>query len=284
MNTARTLISAALALATGAATAHDSWFETLPVAAGGAAVLALGTGNQFPAQETGIEARYLTLRGCRRADLPTPGAAPLALKALRNTPTSLVLQAPRGAGTCWVQLAPFDVEVAPDKVPVYLKEIQASPEIRATWAAMAARGLPWRERYTKHARIELGVPGALPAPIGLDLHIENAASFVRVGTNISVQALRDGQPLPDLALELRSENSPLGIWRRTDAQGRISVAAPLPGRWLLRGVDLRVAAADPDRWDSRFVTLAFDVAPAAAPTSPSPSLSPSLLPSASAAR
>jgi hypothetical protein len=69
--------------------------------------------------------------------------------------------------------------------------------------------------------------------------------------------------LAGLALELRSETSPLGIWRRTDAQGRIDVSLPLPGRWLLRGVDLRVSALDPDRWDSRFVTLAFDVTAAA---------------------
>jgi hypothetical protein len=268
MNTARTLIATALALATAAATAHDSWFEALPLTAGGAPLLALGTGSQFPALETAIAEPYLTVRGCRSADSRTPGAAPLVLKALRNTPTSLLLQSPRGAATCWVQLAPFEVEVAPDKVPVYLKEIQATPEIRAAWAAMQARGLPWRERYTKHARIELGPPGAMPAPIGLDLHIEKASSSVRVGTNISVQALRDGQALPGLALELRSESSPLGIWRRTDAQGRITVAAPLPGRWLLRGVDLRLAADDPDRWDSRFVTLAFDVAPAGATVAP----------------
>jgi hypothetical protein len=257
-----------LTLAAGAATAHDTWFESLPVTAGGAPLLALGTGNQYPAQETGIDARYLAVRGCRSADRFLPDAAPLALKALRNTPTALLLQAPRGATTCWVQLTPFDVEMAPDKVPVYLKDIQATPEIRATWAAMQARGLPWREHYAKHARIELGTPEALPSPMSLDLHIANATSAVQVGTNISVQALRDGEPLPGLAVELRSDSSPLGIWRRTDAQGRFTVAAPLPGRWLLRGVDLRVSADDADRWDSRFVTLAFDVAPAAATAAP----------------
>lgn len=264
MNASRTLIPALLALATGAATAHDTWFEALPVATGAATLLALGTGNQYPAQETGIDARYLSARDCRRAGPPAAGATPLALKALRNTPTSLLLQAPRGAATCWAQLQPFDVEVASDKVPVYLKEIQATDDVRATWAAMQARGLPWREHYTKHARIELGPPSALPAPLGLDLRIENAGSSARVGTNLSVQALRDGLPLAGLAVELRSESSPLGIWRRTDAQGRIAVTAPLPGRWLLRGVDLRVSASDPDRWDSRFVTLAFDVTPVAA--------------------
>ena len=267
MKTAPTLLTASLALAltlaAGPATAHDSWFETQPALAEGAggALLALGTGNLYPLQETGIDARYLARQGCRAAGQTAAGAAPLALKALRNTPTSLLLRAPKPAATCWVQLTPFDVELAPDKVPVYLQDIQATPEIRATWAAMQARGLPWRERYTQHARIELGPPSAGPAPLGLDLRIENAGTSMRGGTNLTAQALRDGQPLAGLALELRSDSSPLGIWRRTDAQGRISVSAPLPGRWLLRGVDLRVSDADPERWDSRFVTLAFDVAP-----------------------
>ena len=285
MKFASTRLAAALALtlATGAARAHDTWFETLPAGPGssGTALLALGTGNQYPVQETGIDAHYLVSRGCwaaaaTSAGPPTRtqagGAAPLALKALRNTPTSLLLQAPKTATTCWVQLTPFEVEVAPDKVAVYLKEIQATPAIREAWAAMQARGLTWRERYVKHARVELGTPSAAPAPTDLDLHLETAGQPVRVGSSFSAQALLNGQPLAGMALELRSETSPVGIWRRTDAQGRIEVTAPLPGRWLLRGVDLHVSATDPDRWDSRFATLAFDVAPAAAAA---PSLSPS---------
>ena len=36
---------------------------------------------------------------------------------------------------------------------------------------------------------------------------------------------------------------------------------PLAGRWMLRGVDLRVSPRTTDEWVSRFVMLAFDVAP-----------------------
>jgi hypothetical protein len=266
-----------LSLAAGTATAHDTWFATLPAMPGrpGAALLALGTGNQYPRQESGIDAHYLVSRGCRAAGPQAARAAPLALKALRNTPTSLVLQAPNQAATCWAQLTPFEVELAPDKVPVYLQDIQATQAIRETWAAMQARGLSWRERYVKHARIELGTPSMAPVAMDLDVALDTAGQPVRVGVPFSALALRDGQPLAGLALELRSEDSPLGIWRRTDAQGRITVAAPLPGRWVLRGVDLRVSATDPDRWDSRFVTLAFDVAPAtAAPAAASTAAAP----------
>jgi hypothetical protein len=42
------------------------------------------------------------------------------------------------------------------------------------------------------------------------------------------------------------------------------VQPPLAGRWVLRGTDLAPAAGQPDAWESRFITLAFDVAPALA--------------------
>jgi hypothetical protein len=73
--------------------------------------------------------------------------------------------------------------------------------------------------------------------------------------------LRDGAPLADFAVELRGVTTLAGQerWLRTDAQGRVQVSAPAPGRWLLRGTDLRSAEARPDQWDSRFITLAFDV-------------------------
>ena len=73
--------------------------------------------------------------------------------------------------------------------------------------------------------------------------------------------VRDGQPLAGLPVELRHENSALGLWRRTDGDGQVRIALPWPGRWLLRGVDLRVADDDADAWDSRFATLSFDVLP-----------------------
>lgn len=257
------ILSAFLLLDAATASAHDTWFATRP-GKPAEVVLALGTGDQFPAFETGIDARYFTAQGCDAGGQ----AAAVPMVILRNDDRSLLLRAPRNATSCWMQLQPFEITVTPDKVPVYLKEIQASPEVRATWSAMQARGLPWRERYVKHARIDLD-PGAATAtatgvpalPLGMDLRIEHANGPLRVGDSVNARVLRDGLPLADQALELRSDASPLGIWRRSDEQGRLTLPLPLAGRWLLRGVDLRVSASNPDEWDSRFVTLAFEVLP-----------------------
>jgi hypothetical protein len=153
-----------------------------------------------------------------------------------------------------VQLAPFEITLAPDKIALYLREVRPPKAMLDLWAERQARGLPWRERYTKHARIArpgAGAAAAQPSGMGLDVLVESTSPFV-------FRVLRAGQPFAGFAVELRHEDSPLGVWRRTDEQGRFSFAAPLPGRWLLRGVDLQPGAGD--SWDSRFVTLAFEAA------------------------
>lgn len=234
--------------------AHDTWFE--PVA-GPELQLLLGTGDQFPKQESGIDRIYLAERGCRAAD-----GTGVALGVTDDAPAALRLRPGPGASTCWAQLQPFEIVVAPALVEVYLKEIAASPAVRTIWAGREARGVPWKERYTKHARVELASGGvAGPVGLGLDIVPAPAASPRQVGETLVFQVLRDGQPLAGFAIELRSATVRFGRWGRTDAEGRVVFKAPLPGRWLLRGVDLRVSATDPDAWDSRFVTLAFTVAP-----------------------
>jgi hypothetical protein len=264
--TRTTTFTAALLLAAtaGAACAHDTWFQPLPSTPGGHAVFTLGTGTRFPIYEFPLAYEYIAASGCRGE-----GATAAPLAHVEDRPTTVVVRsaAPlnlRHATTCWAQLAPFDVVVPPDKIELYLREIQASPALRATWAAMKARGLPWRERYTKFARIELGGTGARAAlPLAMDVVLDNPRQPIRAGDELGFQVLRDGKPIADLPVELVGNLSPLGIWRKTDAEGRVRVTVPLAGRWILRGVDLRVSSQTPDEWVSWFVALGFEVAPAA---------------------
>lgn len=251
-----------LTLAVAAARAHDSWFEPRTTPAG-APTLAFGTGNQFPVLETAIDLPYVVRQGCRTGSGPAQ-----AMRSLRLAPDALLMDPPAGppAGRiCWIALTPFDVDVPLDKVELYLAEINASADVRAAWAAMRAKGLPWRETYTKHARIEWPAPGVASVPIvgqGMDAVIESAAAQPpRAGQTVSFRVLRDGLPLAGQPMELRSGSVNFGQWGRTDAEGRVSYRIPLPGRWVLRGVDLRVAPQDPNRWDSRFLTLAFEALP-----------------------
>lgn len=255
---------AAFAALASTASAHDTWFHPLPAAAG-QVQLALGTGNRFPQQEFAVGAEHLARQGCAAASGPARPMTPQG-----GTPTALLLQikAGRGALSCWAQLLPSETELSPEKVRIYLDEVNAPAPVRAAWSGLQARGLPWRERYTKHARIEL--PGtaqsaARASGMGMDMLMLRAPAALKVGDEVVVQVLRDGRPLPGFAVQLRSELSPVGLWQQTDAAGRVRLRPPLAGRWLLRGTELTPPLTDAGHWEGRFVTLAFEVAPAAVP-------------------
>jgi hypothetical protein len=240
-------VACLLACAVAPVFAHDTWFQPLP-AAPGARLLALGTGNRYPVQETGVGEQFLARQGCRDEGRTA------AMQALRNDSHALVLKAGPAAQSCWAQLVPLEIELPASKVAVYLREIQASAEVRRAWARLQEQGLPWKETYTKHARIDFAPASGTPSPMAMDIVWEPAADG-----SLSFRVMRDGAPLAGLAMELQSDAATLGIWRRSDADGRIRIQALPAGHWVLRGTDLRPAANDARRWDSRFVTLAFEV-------------------------
>jgi hypothetical protein len=255
------LVALALAAAAHGAVAHDTWFAPLPAGRGGGVALALGTGNQFPVHESGIDIKHLVYSGCRHE----AGSTPIALQRSADAPTALQLRVHAEHGlplSCWAQTAAFDVELTDDKIALYFKEIQAPPVVRDAWTQMRARGVKWKERYTKHARIELnlGPSAAATVNMAMDVLLESPQRTPRPGEPMQFRVLRNGEPLADFAVELRGERSPLGIWRKTDAEGRVRLPAPLPGRWVLRGTELRLSERAPDTWESRFVTLAFEIA------------------------
>jgi hypothetical protein len=260
--TSKIAATALVAAVAGAACAHDTWFEPLPSTPAGHAVFSLGTGTRFPVHEFALAYEAIAASGCRGEGVT---AAPLV--RVEDRPTTVVVRSAtplnaRSAITCWAQVAAFDVVVPRDKIELYLSEIQAGPALRATWAAMKARGLPWRERYTKFARIELGGTGPRAAlPLAMDVRLDNPRQPIRAGDELGFQVLRDGKPLAGLPVELVGNLSPLGIWRKTDAEGRVRVTVPLAGRWILRGVDLRVSSKTADEWESWFVVLGFEADP-----------------------
>lgn len=256
----RAVLLAALVLVASQGWSHDSWLSPSRGAApAGQVALELATGNRYPVQEFGQSAA-----GVVRPVCVSSAGARLALQPWREQARwlDLAAQVTQGTGqplSCWLELAPVEIEIEPRLVEVYFAEIRASAANRQAWAALQARGLPWRERYRKFARIELGQEAAARPPAGLDLEIVLLDEpAIAVGRLLEFQVLRDGKPLAGFPVELVSERSALGIWRETDAQGKLRHRLPFAGRWLLRGTDLRPSSDRPDTWESRFVTLALE--------------------------
>ncbi len=267
-------LALAASLLTTGAQAHDTWLSPVkPPTAGQDTVLDISTGNRYPTQEFGATLESIDKSACvdgqGRSVALRPTQATEKWTQFRARPAS-----PAQGLACWVEIRPFEIELQPNLIEVYLAEIRASAALRATWADLASRKLPWLESFRKFARIELAENRPLTAeqrvalrkPAGLALELVLLGTQpVAVGEELEFQVLRDGQPLPGFQVELQTAQSPLGIWRETDAQGKLRHRLPFAGRWLLRGTDLRLAPRDPTRWESRFVTLALDVKPAQSP-------------------
>lgn len=260
------VLFAGLCLAASQGLGHDSWLSPSRAAAPpGQIGLELATGNRYPVQEFSQAPDNVVRSAC------TDGTVTLPLRPTHVRPKwlDLVVPAPQRPRpvSCWVELGAVETEIKPRAVNIYFAEIRASAAHRDAWAAIQARGLPWRETYRKFARIELAAAGDGPPmgvaasrrPVGLDLEIVVLGEqAIAVGQPLEFQVLRDGLPLAGFPVELVSEHSPLGVWGETDSAGKLRHRLPFAGRWLLRGTDLRVSARDPDRWESRFVTLAIE--------------------------
>lgn len=262
----RVLLTAALLGAPVAAVAHDSWLAPRAGGSPDLLTLELGTGERFPARDSGTPAASVARSGCRAGD---GDRRPRQLVPHRAEPAFLELRArlePASGVACWAALKPQPVTLSEELVARYFSEIRPAPELARRRAAQRAAGVPWRESYRKFMRVELapasasepaaGVLAALRAPEGLGLEIVPLGDArLRAGEPLSFQLLREGQPVAGHWVEWVSERSPLGVWRQTDPQGRLSITLPFGGRWLLRSVLLEAPADDEAPWQSRFATL-----------------------------
>ena len=225
--------AACLALAAASACAHDSWYAR--DAAGGD--LTIVTGTRYP-----------------KVDLVVP---PESIADSRCTSAG-------ASRSCWAEFRDFDITLDDKLVDVYLREVNPPADIAARWRALRAHGVAWQERYRKFTRIEIAPPGesaqrlaALRRPSGAGLEIVAAPdSPLRAGAVARFDVMSHGRPVEGLAVELVSERSPLGIWRRSDERGEVRLPLPFGGAWLVRAVSIEADGAE--RWRSRFATFAFD--------------------------
>lgn len=267
-------------LAAVPARAHDTWLMPQADTPRGERVLAVSTGNQFPRSENGIPVDSLRGNGC--AGLGTAAGTGWPLRWAADRPDALWLRTtravpPQALLDCRVQTRAEAIELEPAKVGLYLDEARADAALRARWQQLRDRGLPWRERYSKHARwlgtsepattvqagpLANGGPALGAAPqLELDLALELPQWPLKRGDRVRGQLLFRGQPLPGHDLELRNDASAIGIWFRTDAEGRVELPLPLAARWMVRGIVLRPAGEA--EWESQFLSVVFDVLPAA---------------------
>lgn len=264
----RHLLSAiALCTAASGACAHDTWLHVSAVQPGvGLLGLDMGSGARYPKSEEAVPGSRLVEPECVDETGTTHPLVPR-----QDVDVRLELRArmgSAGAASCWTELLPVELVLTPELVQVYFQDVRPPQAVKDAWAARQKAGIGWKEIYRKFTRIETAVPGpaspaswaALRKPRNYPLELLPVGDApVRPGIESEYQALANGKPVAGLAVEFVSLRSPVGIWRETDAQGRMKLALPYAGEWLLRATVLDVPPSLQDVWRSKFATLTVQV-------------------------
>ena len=269
------MLTMGVVLAAGAAASStdDTWLvparATLP--AGVDATFDLTSGPAFPTSATAVAAarvRTARLRMAGRSEaLPTPVAGPRALRfrvPLRRA----------GVATVWVSLAPRALTLDSAGVVDYLARIGAPDSVRVAYL----RQLPvdgvrrWRERAARHATTHVLVSSPLrprpsdddaswrqPTGMPLELVPLRDPTALRPGDTLTVRLLQRGRPVAETLVGAVGPDGRSLASRRTDAAGRVAIALPRAGRWLLRATQLRHPITAQAEWESDFATLTVAV-------------------------
>jgi hypothetical protein len=125
---------AILLLASAAARAHDTWILATPKggAPGPSVRIDLTSGMAFPELEHGIGPERVTRAMVRVGGESKTLAAPLPTRS--SLRYSLALAHP-GLAVSWVELAPRGLDLKPELIDEYLREIGATDSVGPRWRA-----------------------------------------------------------------------------------------------------------------------------------------------------
>lgn len=245
---------------------HDTWLnpERFALRKNATVVLELTSGMDFPKNETAIKPERVAAARCRLAtetfDISEIQAGAASLRFKHSLKAD-------GVAVCWVQLHPRALELKPEQVSEYLDEIGATEDLRKEWAAMTPPR--WRESYRKNSKTILRVglaenDGSWRESVGMPLEIvpESDPTQLRVHATelFTVRVLKNGEPLADFPLNAVRGGTSKGETRKTDSAGLVSFLLDKPGRWLLRGTEVRRSSQPDVDWESDFTTLTLEVA------------------------
>lgn len=252
------------AICASVATAHEFWIEpdAFQVAPSAKITAKLKNGQEFKGTTLSYFDRNITRFDVVMGDVVTPVEGRMGDNPALNVTAT----------------APGLVIVVHETTPSYVtykawEKFQAFaahkdfPDIEARHAANGFGPVPFKERYTRHAKalIAVGDGAGSDRPLGLKTEfvaLTNPYAADFEGT-MRVQLLDEGQPRADAQVEVFDRDPEGGVsitLHRTDDQG-IAAIPVTPGHdYLFDGVVLRTADdSDEAVWDTFWAALTFGV-------------------------
>jgi uncharacterized GH25 family protein len=246
------------------ARAHDTWLQPakFSVPAGATVVLEMTSADGFKGPETAIKPDRIALATGRLAGSMVALGEPAAGEKILRFSTLL---ARPGVAVMGVELKPRLLDLAADKIELYLAEIHADAALRATWAAVP-EPRKWRELYVKNTKTFVRVGEPAPGDrtwaetLGLRLEIlpERDPTMLRAGDELPVRVLRDGKPFAGFTISFVAAGETKEHITITDGQGRAHAVLDAAGAWLVHGTDLRRVKQAEREWESDFTTMVVE--------------------------
>ncbi len=260
----RISVTLALLLSTASALAHDFWIEPTRFAPelGQVVGLRLRVGVSLAGDPVGVTPDYfkqfvVESGQQRRPVLVRNGADPAG--QVRITAPGLQVVGYHGQ--------PSRIELGAEKFNAYLKDegLETVLEQRARRKQSQAMA---RELYARCAKslLQSGPADAAQHDQRLGLPLELIAErnpyAMRPGEALPLQLIYEGRPLRGaLVVALNSLNPAQTLSARSDKQGRVRLALPPGGMWLVKAVHMVPAPAGSDAdWSSLWASLSFETA------------------------
>ena len=258
-----------LALSTHAS-AHDTWLLADSSNAANDAnsrtthrelALQLTTGSEFPALGSSTTPDRLTRASLISNDASLPlimGKSTEATLGLRGitTDNSVVMAV--------AQLKPMVIELKPDVVAAYLKELGGSLSISRRYQALGH----WRESYSKNAKMWIRVgtdaaPASMLKPMNLPYELVPSSDPTRlkVGAKLEICAYASGKPTGKSYLGMvAADGTKTMQW--SNAKGCASFKLRSASGFLMHGILISESQQPELDWESHFASFTVvDTAP-----------------------
>lgn len=252
--------------------AHDTWLIPDPQTATAVSsthreiALLLTTGAEFPALGTTTSPERL-----QRANLISNEAS-VPLLVGKSTETTLGLRGLTVASSvvmAVVQLKPKTIELAPDVVQLYLKELGGSLSISRRYQALGH----WRESYSKNAKMWIRVgadaaPASMFKPINVPYELVPSSDPTRLkaGSKLEVCAYASGKPVAKAYLGMvAADGTKTMLW--ASAKGCANFTMRITSGFLMHGILITESELPELDWESHFASFTvLDATPKAAST------------------
>lgn len=245
--------------------AHDTWLvpDRFRSMAGEPLTLSLTSGMGFPELDHAITsdrvaaAKWQSSKNAGALSSAKAGTHALQWRA----------EAAEGVTQFSVVLHPRPSKLKREQVREYIHHltIPNADAVFAEWQR-TSKSEETAYRYMKYAKtfVRTGAADpsriwAAPAEIRLELVPQNDPTSLHTGGTLDVVLLDHGKPLVRYPVGLLREGAKDPITSMTDAAGRIRLALPASGRYMLRATVLEPSEDKAAAWDVHFTTMTFEV-------------------------